>query len=114
MELYYLPIYRTTFKWAMTVLGSRAFSSAQISAVPDDSGVQSIISRYDPDMLLYPGIDFLNHDPKTRNRWVQDDQMFGVRVYETNLKIGDEIMYSYGAKDNGQCKLSFNNTFEGF
>jgi len=58
-------------------------------------------------MLLYPGIDFLNHDPNTRNRWVQDGQMFGLRVYETDLKIGDEIMYSYGAKDNGQCELSF-------
>jgi len=92
----------------MTVLGSRAFSSAQISAVPDDDDPsRSILSRYDPDMLLYPGIDFLNHDPNTRNRWVQDGQMFGLRVYETDLKIGDEIMYSYGAKDNGQCELSF-------
>lgn len=90
----------------MTVLGSRAFSSAQISAVRvEDQGSEAVLGRYNPDMLLYPGIDFLNHDPRTRNRWVQDDQYFGVRVYEADLRPGDEVMYSYGAKDNGQCKF---------
>jgi len=93
----------------MTILGSRAFSSGQISAVragnPTDDDDERILDRYDPDMLLYPGIDFLNHDAATRNRWVQDERRFGVKVYETGLRDGDEVVYSYGAKDNGQCRF---------
>lgn len=33
--------------------------------------------------------------------------MFGVRVYETRLERGDEVVYSYGRKDNGQCEFFF-------
>jgi len=55
-------------------------------------------------MLLYPGVDSLNHNPLTQNRWFSDDEKFGI-IVEDGIKGGDEIWNPYGGKSNGECKL---------
>lgn len=86
----------------MTILGSRAFSSSQITHVPlDTSSTTSILASYNPDMLLYPGIDSLNHNPLSQNRWFSNAERFGI-ICEDEPVEGEECWNPYGGKGNGE------------
>lgn len=109
---------RHLVKWALTVLGSRAFSSSSIRHVlreeasatsRSDGQNASILTSHDPDMLLYPGLDSLNHHPDTRNRWTHDAEGFGL-VCNDEIGPGDQVWNPYGAKSNGQCKIHCGST----
>lgn len=90
------------YKWALTTLGARAFSSSNLSHVKL-SADKPLLSHYNPDVLLYPGMDMLNHSCTTKNTWQCDIHGFAI-VCEDDVKPGDEINNSYGAKNNGQCE----------
>lgn len=98
----------TNFKWAMTILNSRAFSSSLLSEVrvvrrENGSDTQPLLERCDPRMLLYPGVDLLNHSAYTKNYWHYDSERFGI-VCDDEPSPGEEVFNSYGSKTNGQCK----------
>jgi len=57
-------------------------------------------------MLLYPGVDSLNHNPLTKNRWFSDEKVFGI-VVEDEVTAGMEIWNPYGGKGNGECEFNF-------
>lgn len=54
-------------------------------------------------MLLYPGVDSLNHNPLTQNIWRSDENGFGI-VVRDELRSGMEVYNPYGGKSNGECK----------
>jgi len=54
-------------------------------------------------MLLYPGVDSLNHNPLTQNSWKSDEECFGI-VVNDELTAGMEVWNPYGGKSNGECK----------
>lgn len=96
----------------MTILNSRAFSSAQISKVIIAKAAHErnathdlILNHYDPDVLLYPLFDFLNHSARTQNSWLHDENCFSLTCNDEPKK-GHEIWNTYGCKDNGQCESS--------
>jgi len=95
---------RNIVRYGLTLLGSRAFASSQVATHIMRDG-QRITSLYDPDMLLYPGVDSLNHNPLTKNRWFSDDKVFGI-VVEDEVTAGMEIWNPYGGKGNGECELT--------
>jgi hypothetical protein len=95
---------RKLVKYGLTILGSRAFSSVQVASLVNQAAGQSLLSLYNPDMLLYPGVDSLNHNPMTRNRWHSDDKVFGIVVVD-RLTAGMEIWNPYGGKSNGERML---------
>lgn len=88
----------------MTILGSRAFSSSQIASVPTTTTTRPLLNTHNPDMLLYPGIDSLNHNPLSQNRWTSDGTHFGI-ICEDRPGPGDEVWNPYGGKGNGECEL---------
>lgn len=96
--------------WGLTMLGSRAFSSSALKYVTNDETVyggsshRPVLDRLDPHMLLYPGLDSLNHNPSTQNRWTFDNIGFGL-VCNDGTKSGEQIWNPYGAKSNGQREL---------
>jgi len=94
---------RRLVKYGLTILGSRAFSSSQVASHIKQDG-QPIIELYNPDMLLYPGVDSLNHNPLTKNKWFSDDSCFGI-VVKDELTAGMEIWNPYGGKGNGEREL---------
>ncbi|KAI9725951.1 MAG: hypothetical protein M1828_002279 [Chrysothrix sp. TS-e1954] len=85
------------YKYALAILSSRAFQSSQLH--------QSYADDYDPDAVLYPGLDLLNHSPATRNRWESDASSFWI-VCDDEPLPGDEIYNFYGAKNNAQLLLA--------
>jgi hypothetical protein len=95
---------RKLVKYGLALLGSRAFSSAQVALLVKQASGQPLLSLYNPDMLLYPGVDSLNHNPMTRNRWHRDEKVFGI-VVEDELTAGMEVWNPYGGKSNGECML---------
>ncbi len=92
---------RHLYKWAMTILGSRAFSSSQLSYVNLPSG-SPLLSKHNPDMLLYPGLDMLNHSPSTLNNWKHDAEGFSI-VMKDESGPSVELWNPYGGKSNGEC-----------
>ena len=66
----------------------------------------SVPDTYDPDMLLYPGIDILNHSPHTKNYWVTNEHAYSI-ICEDDVNPGDQIFNCYGARNNGQLLLSY-------
>ena len=66
---------------------------------------QHVTKLYDPDMLLYPGVDSLNHNPLTTNNWSTDEERFGI-VVKDELTAGMEVFNPYGGKGNGERKCS--------
>jgi len=55
-------------------------------------------------MLLYPGVDSLNHNPLTQNSWKSDEESFGI-VVNDELTAGMEVWNPYGGKSNGECEF---------
>jgi len=94
---------RHLVKYGLTLLGSRAFASSQVATHIMRDG-HRITSLHDPDMLLYPGVDSLNHNPLTKNRWFSDDKVLGI-VVEDEVTAGMEIWNPYGGKGNGECEF---------
>ncbi|KAL9091813.1 MAG: hypothetical protein Q9159_001185 [Coniocarpon cinnabarinum] len=98
------------FKWALSILSSRAFPSWLLRGVPLNPTQPTSASlqpfTYDADVLLYPGIDALNHSSTTRNYWISNEYSFSI-VIEDEVKPGGEIFNSYGGKNNGQLLLSY-------
>ena len=102
----------------MSILTSRAFQSSlqrhRIVKGPPPSSSQpsaaappkSILSTYDPDVILYPTLDLLNHSASTKNYWVTDAHSFSI-ICDDDLAPGDEIFNCYGAKNNGQLLLGY-------
>lgn len=64
------------------------------------------LSYYDPDVLLYPTLDLLNHSPHTQNFWITDANSLSI-ICEDVVQPGDEIFNCYGARNNGQLLLSY-------
>lgn len=65
-----------------------------------------ILEFSDPDVLLYPALDFLNHSPTTANAWVNDSVCSSLICYDEAL-AGDEIFNGYGPKNNAQREQAF-------
>lgn len=97
---------KADFFWALTILGSRAFPSWLVANSCTGKTGLALLDEHDPDMILYPGMDMLNHNPQTRNRWRFDDNRFEL-IYNDEGRPGDEIFNPYGAKSNAQFLLSY-------
>ncbi|KAB8336891.1 hypothetical protein FH972_021199 [Carpinus fangiana] len=97
---------QTEFYWALTMLGSRAFPSRLVADSSAGKSGLPLLDEHDPDMLLYPGMDMLNHDPETKNRWSHDSDNFDL-VCNDEPVAGQEIYNPYGAKSNASFLLSY-------
>jgi len=97
---------RHLIKYALTLLGSRAFSSAHTVSYLKTIAGKPLLDVYNPDMLLYPGVDSLNHNPLTQNSWKSDEEGFGI-VVNDELTAGMEVWNPYGGKSNGECEFLF-------
>lgn len=65
-----------------------------------------MLEAYDPDVLLYPMIDSMNHNPYTQNQWDGDDESFWIVCNDTPGE-GVEIFISYGEKSNDKLLLCY-------
>lgn len=99
-------INRALFKWALTIFGTRSFSPASIKHWRNSNTSQAMVDMQDPHSLLFPGIDLLNHCPRTANRWAGDATNFSITLNDT-VKVGDEICNTYGCQNNAQLLLSW-------
>lgn len=99
----------------MSILTSRAFTSSLLRHVHVNYGTQdsneapekkAIASIYNPDVLLYPGMDLLNHSATTANHWETDAHGFSL-ICNDEPKPGEEIFNCYGPRNNGQLLLLY-------
>lgn len=96
---------RHLFKWAMTIISTRAFDSSVLSEVAlvdvTDGSNAPLLERCDPVMILYPLVDCFNHKPTTRNLWTSDGRVFNV-ICNDEPRPGDEIFLMYDTHDNAE------------
>jgi hypothetical protein len=89
---------RELFKWAVSILSSRSFTSAILPKLKVEGGKA-------PDVfpVLIPLIDMLNHQPLNKVEWRPGGDGIGFAVFKA-LQPGDEIFNNYGPKSNDQCE----------
>lgn len=91
----------------MSILGSRSFSSTTVKHI--DNG--SVLKQHNPHSLLYPGIDLLNHNPETKNKWRYDGEAFRIELRDTSgsehTSEQVELWNTYGTQSNAQLLLSW-------
>lgn len=97
---------RELFKWALTIFGSRSFSPSAIRELRDDRSSQPLLETHNPHSLLYPAIDLLNHNTRTRNRWSGTRHTFDIVLHDTPGP-GEEMWNTYGCQSNAQLMLSW-------
>ena len=68
--------------------------------------MEYIRAIHDPDVLLYPGLDMLNHSATTKNYWSTDHHGFSLICMDVP-KAGEQIFNSYGPRRNDQLLLCY-------
>jgi len=61
---------------------------------------------HNPHSLLFPGIDLLNHHPRTANRWSGNSRDFSI-ILNDEMNPNEEIHNTYGCQSNAQLLLSW-------
>ena len=89
-------------KWSMSIVHSRGFRSSTfesvyLKATQDDVAPKKVIDMYDPETLLFPMLDMMNHSPTTRNVHVREEKKYSL-VCNDSPGPGDEIFNTYGFK----------------
>lgn len=85
------------FKWAATIISSRAFISTHI--VPDEETFP----------ILFPVVDILNHSPTAKVEWdFHPLQDFTLKILNPDeIRPGDEIYNNYAPKQNDELLLGY-------
>lgn len=90
---------RDLYKWASTIIASRAFSSKVLSGVIGASDLPE-----DRMSVLLPLIDVTNHRPLAKVEWKAGERDIGVTVLES-VAAGQEVGNNYGPRNNEQCEF---------
>ena len=91
---------RELFLWAMTIFGTRAFTSKVLKEFgPEATPEDKIYS------VLVPLVDLSNHRPLTKVEWHITPDAVGLKVIE-DVQPGEEINNNYGPKNNEARKFS--------
>ncbi|KAI9659707.1 MAG: hypothetical protein M1831_003605 [Alyxoria varia] len=107
----------TVYKWAMSIVHSRGFRSSTVEsayskATQEEIVPKKVISKYDPETLLFPMLDMMNHSSTTGNIHIREYKKYSL-ICNDNPEPGDEIFNTYGFKSNAQLLLSYGFALQG-
>lgn len=85
------------FRWAATIISSRAFISTHI--IPEE----------DTFPILFPVVDILNHSPTAKVEWdFHPHQDFTLKILSYDqVQVGDEVYNNYAPKQNDELLLGY-------
>jgi len=105
---------RRLFLWAVTIFGSRSFSSTVLAdTLPADQARppgrdhpqhEELAKLFSEGFsVLLPVLDILNYRPAARVEWQARFSFVGLQILD-QLEGGQEICNNYGPRDNETCE----------
>jgi hypothetical protein len=97
-ETYQKLYARNLYKWALTTLSSRSFTSSILPQSMGDATKQHLSKDTSVFPVLIPLIDMMNHKPLHKVEWRTGENEIGFAVMKTLMP--GEVWNNYGPKSN--------------